>query len=107
MTETHKTEVVLAGPQGEPRVCKTPGVCGGDACIRKTRIMVWLLVALKKAGMPDPEILYGYPGLTGEDLAAVWEYYHQYPQEIDEAIARESSLSQRAGAYILLSDLSI
>ncbi len=23
---------------------KTPGVCGGDACIRETRIPVWVLV---------------------------------------------------------------
>ena len=49
--------------------------------------MVWLLVALKKGGMPDAEILAGYPGLTPADLAAAWDYYRQHSQEIEQAIA--------------------
>ncbi len=27
-----------------PIIQKTPNVCGGDACIRNTRIRVWLIV---------------------------------------------------------------
>lgn len=65
---------------------KTPSVCGGDACIRNTRIMVWLLVAMKKDGMTEERILEGYPDLTTEDLAAAWEYHRKNPQEIEEAI---------------------
>ncbi|HLW67594.1 MAG TPA: DUF433 domain-containing protein [Gemmataceae bacterium] len=37
-------------------VRKTPGVCGGDACIRNTRIPVWLLVAWMKDGLNDERI---------------------------------------------------
>lgn len=68
---------------------KTPDVCGGDACIRDTRIMVWLLVAMRQAGMSEEEILYNYPTLRQEELAAAWEYYRRNPQEIDDAIANQ------------------
>lgn len=72
-------------------VTKTPDVCGGDACIAKTRIMVWLLVAYKKGGMSDEDLLRGYPTLKPEHLAAAWEYYRHHPQEIDQAIARHEN----------------
>jgi len=38
------------------RIRKTPGVIGGDACIGKTRIAVWMLVNARKLGMTDKEI---------------------------------------------------
>ncbi|HMF16217.1 MAG TPA: DUF433 domain-containing protein [Gemmataceae bacterium] len=87
MNETKNSQVVLSGAGGKCLIRKTPGVCGGDACIRSTRIMVWLLVDLKHQGASDQEILEGYPTLTPEDLQAAWEYYRQHPQEIDDAIA--------------------
>jgi uncharacterized protein (DUF433 family) len=40
---------------------KTPGVMGGDACIRQTRIPVWLLVSLRQQGATDAFILEDYP----------------------------------------------
>ena len=33
-----------------PGIEKTPGVCGGDPCIRQTRIPVWLLEQLRRLG---------------------------------------------------------
>ncbi len=89
MVETNKSVVVLAGPNGEPLVRKTPDVCGGDACIGNIRIMVWLLVAFKKDGLPDEKILQGYPQLEAKDLATAWEYYRLHPEEIEEAIASQ------------------
>jgi uncharacterized protein (DUF433 family) len=86
MINAQDSEVVLASPNGEALIRKTPMVCGGDACIRNSRIMVWLLVAFKRGGMTDEQLLYGYPGLTAEDLAAAWEHYKLHPQEIDAAI---------------------
>jgi uncharacterized protein (DUF433 family) len=84
--KTHKSQVVLEGPNGEPLIQKTPDVCGGDACIRNSRIMVWLLVAFKKGGWSEQKLLDNYPDLTPEDLTAAWEYYARYPEEIEEAI---------------------
>jgi uncharacterized protein (DUF433 family) len=80
------SEVVLAGPNGNALVRKTPGVCGGEACIRDSRIMVWLLVSSMRQGMSDAELLANYQTLTAEDLDAARLYYRQHPNEIDEAI---------------------
>lgn len=33
----------------------TPGVCGGQPCIRNTRIPVWTLVAFRQQGTDDEE----------------------------------------------------
>jgi uncharacterized protein (DUF433 family) len=89
MTHMEKGEMVLSDPQGKLLVRKTPGVCGGAACIRDTRIMVWLLVDLKRQGASDQEILEGYPALSRQDLVAAWEYQRQHPQEIDQEIANQ------------------
>ena len=53
MINAQDSEVVLTSPNGEALIRKTPMVCGGDACIRNSRIMVWLLVAFKRGGMTD------------------------------------------------------
>jgi uncharacterized protein (DUF433 family) len=79
-------------PQAQPTpsalswVEKTPGVCGGDACIRKTRIPVWGLIEWRRLGLSDAEIREQHPDLTPADLEAAWEYYAQHPEEIDQAI---------------------
>jgi len=65
----------------------TPGVCGGNACIRNTRIPVWTLVSLRSQGAKDKELLEDYPSLHQTDLEAAWIYYQQHQDEIDRAIA--------------------
>ena len=67
-------------------VQKTPNVCGGDACIRNTRITVHGLVHYRHLGLPDQRILEVIQGLTPDDLAAAWDYYASHPAEIEEAI---------------------
>ncbi len=78
----------MEAAQLEKMVTRTPDVCGGDACIANSRIMVWLLVAFKKGGMSDEDLLRNYPTLNAEKLAAAWEYYRHHPQEIDADMAR-------------------
>ncbi len=65
---------------------KTPRVSGGHACVRHTRIPVWTLVSLRQQGATEQEILRNYPGLTLEDLTAVWGYYYNHKSVIDLAI---------------------
>jgi uncharacterized protein (DUF433 family) len=65
---------------------KKPDRCGGDACIRDTRITVWGLVAYRRLGMSDREIAHAVQGLTAADLEAAWEYAAINAAEIDEAI---------------------
>src|SRR5271166_5106394 len=65
---------------------KTPNVCGGDACVRNTRITVSGLVEWKMLGRTDARLLEGYPGLTQADLDAAWTYYQANRDEVERAI---------------------
>ena len=67
-------------------VQKTPGICGGHARIRNTRIPVWTLVSLRQQGATEQELLRNYPSLTSDDLTAVWEYYYNHKSEIERII---------------------
>lgn len=58
-----------------PGIEKSPDVCGGDACITRTRIPVWSLVNSKKLGLTDAQLLDAYPTLTPDDLRNAWNYY--------------------------------
>ena len=69
-----------------PRIKKTPGVCGGDACIGNTRIPVWTLVSYRTLGASDAQLLENYPTLNQADLDAAWGYYDQNRPEIETAI---------------------
>ncbi len=64
----------------------TPGVCGGEACIRMTRIAVWMLEEARRAGASDAELLADYPDLTRADLEAAWQYVSTHAEEIENAI---------------------
>ncbi|MBI2298275.1 MAG: DUF433 domain-containing protein [Armatimonadetes bacterium] len=69
------------------RIRKTRDIHGGDACIRLTRIPVWVLVNWRRLGLDDAQILDAYPGLDQADLDAAWAYYTEATAEIDTAIA--------------------
>jgi uncharacterized protein (DUF433 family) len=67
-------------------ISKKPELCGGDACIRDTRITVWGLVSYQRLGMSDAEILRAVQELNADDLQAAWEYAAENPIEINHAI---------------------
>lgn len=62
----------------------TPGICGGRARIRDTRIPVWTIIEAKKSGASDLEILQDFPGLTAEDLTNAVRYYEGHKVEIEQ-----------------------
>lgn len=64
----------------------TPGVCGGEACIRMTRIAVWMLEEARRTGASDADLLADYPDLAQEDLKAAWQYVSTHGEEIENAI---------------------
>jgi uncharacterized protein (DUF433 family) len=82
-------EAEREAPEPASWISKTPDVCGGDACIRRMRIPVWLLVEMRQRGATDAEFFNNYPLITPADLAASWEYYARNKEEIDEAIRQE------------------
>ena len=67
-------------------ISRTPDRCGGDACVRDTRIPVWVLVNYRRLGLSDAEILRAYPPLQPADLEAAWEYAASHAEEIDRTI---------------------
>jgi len=67
-------------------ISKKPDRCGGDACIRETRIPVWGLVNYRRRGASDADVLRAYPGLPPADLEAAGEYAAANLAEIDRAI---------------------
>ena len=68
---------------------KTPGVAGGSACVRDTRIAVWTLWRLRELGRTDAQLLEDYPSLTPQDLAAAWDYARRNADEIGDSVARQ------------------
>jgi uncharacterized protein (DUF433 family) len=68
------------------RVSKQPNRCGGDACIRETRIPARAVVNLRRLGAGDDDILRAYPSLTPSDLEAAFAYAATNPADIDDAI---------------------
>ena len=76
------TQTLTNGSLG---IKKTPGVCGGDACIG-TRIPVWSLVCDRRLGASDGIILESFPDLTAADLVNAWAYADAYPEEIEQTI---------------------
>ncbi len=75
-------------PQTASWISKMPGRCGGDACVRDSRITVWGLVAYRRLEMSNSEILNAIQGLTSPDLEAAWEYAAAHLEEINEAIRK-------------------
>ena len=72
---------------------KTPTICGGDACIRDTRIPIWSIVQAQQLGASANELLaYFVTPLTADDVQAALAYYEEHAAEIE----REIRLNQEA-----------
>ncbi len=69
-----------------PGIESTPGICGGEPRIVRTRIPVWLLEQARRLGTTEAELLSNYPALRTEDLATAWAYVRSHRGEIDEQI---------------------
>jgi uncharacterized protein (DUF433 family) len=69
-----------------PGIASTPGVCGGEPCIVRTRIPVWVLEQARRLGTSEADLLQCYPTLRAEDLANAWAYVRSHREEIDRQI---------------------
>ena len=79
----------LAGASPElPGIERTDGVCGGDACLLRTRIPVWVLVRARQLGSSESDLLNAYPSLRTEDLGNAWAYYEGHQEEIDRLVEK-------------------
>ena len=74
-----------------PGIESTPGVCGGDPCIVRTRIPVWTLVQARRLGATEADLLRSYPTLRASDLVNAWSYYQVHRADIDRQIQEHES----------------
>jgi uncharacterized protein (DUF433 family) len=86
LPEGSRARVYTSSPD-TPLITKTPGVCGGRACLAGTRITVWGLVAHRNQGLDEQAIFAAVPLLTPEQLAAAFRYAEENPDEIARDIA--------------------
>ena len=63
-----------------------PEVCGGEPCLVRTRIPVWLLEQARRLGTSEAELLRSYPTLRAADLVQAWAYVRWNKDEIDQQI---------------------
>ena len=61
-------------------------VCGGEPCIVRTRIPVWVLLQARRLGTSEADLLRCYPTLHAEDLANAWAYFRSHRDEIERQI---------------------
>ena len=57
-----------------PQVVSDPQVCGGDPCIKGTRIPVHVILSHLAAGDSEDTLLEQFPRLTARDIRACLEY---------------------------------
>ena len=69
-----------------PGIDSHPAVCGGEPCIVRTRIPVWVLVQARHLGLSEADLLHSYPNLRAEDLVNAWGYYRSHATEIEQQI---------------------
>jgi uncharacterized protein (DUF433 family) len=74
-----------------PGIESRSDVAGGEACVVRTRIPVWILVQGRRLGMTEADLLRSYPSLRAEDLANVWAYARLHQEEIDRQIAENET----------------
>src|SRR5271163_2220582 len=90
LTRAEKAQVLqwMARDLGDafPGIESRPGVCGGEPCIVRTRIPVWVLEQARRLGVSEAELLRSYPTLRAEDLANAWAYVRSHRDEVSREI---------------------
>ena len=74
-----------------PGIESNANVCGGEACIVRTRIPVRVLEEYRRQGTSESELLRAFPGLRAEDLANAWAYVRSHHEEIERDIAENAA----------------
>jgi uncharacterized protein (DUF433 family) len=63
------------------RTSVNPAICQSKACIRGTRVMVWVILDNIAAGVSREEIRSSYPALTPLDIDAALAYAAELTRE--------------------------
>lgn len=79
-------------------ISKTPGVCGGKACIAGHRIRVLDIAIYHDDGRTPAEIVEMFPSITEADVHAAIAYYLDHREEIEEDSCRAHEKEQELKA---------
>jgi uncharacterized protein (DUF433 family) len=74
-----------------PGIESRPDINGGEPCIVRTRIPVWVLVQARQLGASESDLLRDYPALRAEDLANAWAYARAHREEIEQEITENET----------------
>jgi len=78
------------------RITKTPGVCGGRACIAGHRIRVMDIVAWHEEEAKTPaEIVEMFPSITLSDVHSALAYYYDHVDEIQQEMREHEEMVER------------
>ena len=69
------------------RIVTDPNVCGGEPCIKGTRIPVHIILSHLAAGDDYDNILNNFPRITIDDIGACLEYASYLATEKELAVA--------------------
>jgi uncharacterized protein (DUF433 family) len=82
-------------------ITKTPGICGGRACIAGHRIRVQdIVVWHEMRGYSADEIVDLFPGITLADVYAALAYYFDNREEIQEEFRKAEEWAEWVKANI-------
>jgi len=71
-------------------ISKTPGICGGKACIAGHRIRVMdIVIQHEMRGLTAAQIVEEFPGITQADVYAALAYYFDHRDEIEASFAED------------------
>ncbi|MCI0462583.1 MAG: DUF433 domain-containing protein [Gemmataceae bacterium] len=80
-------------------ISKTPGVCGGRACIAGHRVRVLDVVVWHEwRGYAPDEVVQMFPGITLADVHAALAYYFDNREEIEGEIRKDEEKAALAQA---------
>jgi len=80
-------------------ITKTPGVCGGKACVAGTRVRVMdIVIWHERMGWSADEIVSQIPTVTLSDVYAALAYYFDHCQEVEEDIRLNEEIAENFAA---------
>lgn len=81
---------LIVEKRASEHITKTPGICGGRACIAGHRIRVMDIVVWNQLrGYSPDELVAMFPGIGLADIHAALAYYFDNRMEIDEEFASD------------------
>lgn len=81
---------------GKHYITKTPGVCGGKACIAGHRVRVMdIVIQHQMRGLCPEEIVFQYPSITLAQVHAALAYYYDNREEIEGDVRRDHELAEK------------